>query len=1129
MSRIPALHLAGCLASLWLVSQAPPASAATGKVGVTHALTKIRPATPAPSSLVATVSAARNEFEAFQVVVQALDGGVQAVSMSASALTGPGGATIPATRIVLYREGLYTVVTPSNTEGAKGGWPDPMIPDVDPYFSEKRNAFPFDVPAGESRAVWVEIFVPPGTPAGSYQGHVTVDGSGIGSITIPVQLTVRAFDLPSTATLKSAYGMGWDDACEAHHGSYEACGYDAGVEKYHLLYARAALDHRISLEGVVYNFGTYADFDATYGPLLSGTAPTRLQGARLTSLRLTAVSSKLSAWKAHFDAKGWGDVAFDYTCDEPPAGCPWSSIKPQATVVQSAGVSTLVTTDLKDATSQGLTDHIDILVPIVQYMHPKGGTDQRSTYDAFLAKTPRKQLWWYQSCISHGCGTGCSPTVDPWYSGWPSYAIDSAAIQNRAMEWLAYTHRIQGELYFQTTHMLKTAWTNSCDFSGNGDGTLFYPGTPAKIGGKTDIPIESMRMKLIREGMEDYEYLHLLETLGDGDFARATAKALFPSPSEVTSATPEAVFAARDALASRIEELLPLQPPPCDPITCQGAGIQCGSAPDGCGGTLDCGGCAAGSECGLVAPNTCSAVCIPKTCGNACGALADGCGQTVECGGCPAGQSCGIESPNLCGKVCVPKTCADLVAECGSIGDGCGGTLKCGSCPSGQACGAVAPNVCGSVCVPKTCSQLGAQCGTVGDGCGGTLDCGGCGSGKACGANAPNVCGSTCEPTSCAAAVAECGNVPDGCGGTLYCGGCAAGSLCGILTPNICDIPEVPTLDVPAAPSALAVDGSLDEWDELSALTLASGDATADFRLMWTPEALYMAVSVADTHLASPASGKDSVDLWQSDGVELLLDPALTLTSEPDGDDRHIILTVLGDVFDAAGAGDSANPAVDLGVVTAVMVQGAVGDAIADAGWSAELRIPWSALGVQPGVGEILGADLALNNAGAGGYVTNDWAGLDVYAQPSAWRRLRLTESVVAPPDPGTIADASGSADTGGTPDAGTSGPDAGSSPETQVGHEVSTGGDIGPGAPDDTLVGPPGPIGAEMARPSMASRAVPALSAQGPQPVTQGSGCDATSGGSAWWVALSVLAALTALRRINRHRRPLATPVVAD
>jgi hypothetical protein len=59
----------------------------------------------------------------------------------------------------------------------------------------------------------------------------------------------------------------------------------------------------------------------------------------------------------------------------------------------------------------------------------------------------------------------------------------------------------------------KDPWTDIRLFGGNGDGTLFYPGLPARIGGHTEIPIESIRLKLIREGMEDYEYLALLAKL----------------------------------------------------------------------------------------------------------------------------------------------------------------------------------------------------------------------------------------------------------------------------------------------------------------------------------------------------------------------------------------------------------------------------------------------------------------------------------------------------------------------------------------------------------------------------------------------------------------------------------------
>ena len=85
----------------------------------------------------------------------------------------------------LYREALIHVQTASALDGATGPWPDALVPDVDELAGERRNAFPFAVPAGESRAIWVEVFVPPDAPAGEYTGAVDVtlgrrrgDGAG---------------------------------------------------------------------------------------------------------------------------------------------------------------------------------------------------------------------------------------------------------------------------------------------------------------------------------------------------------------------------------------------------------------------------------------------------------------------------------------------------------------------------------------------------------------------------------------------------------------------------------------------------------------------------------------------------------------------------------------------------------------------------------------------------------------------------------------------------------------------------------------------------------------------------------------------------------------------------------------
>lgn len=96
--------------------------------------------------------------------------------------------------------------------------------------------------------------------------------------------------------------------------------------------------------------------------------------------------------------------------------------------------------------------------------------------------------------------------------------------------------------------------------------------------------------------------------------------------------------------------------------------------------------------------------CAPTTCAalnKNCGQVADGCGGTLDCGGCDAGESCGASGqPNVCGPgTCTPRTCADVGANCGDLEDGCGGTLNCGSCSEPQSCGGGgSPNVCGGAC-----------------------------------------------------------------------------------------------------------------------------------------------------------------------------------------------------------------------------------------------------------------------------------------------------------------------------------------------------------------------------------------------------------------------------------------------
>jgi Domain of unknown function (DUF4091) len=533
------------------------ARAITATVRVVGSAEKVRPTDPVTGTPDASVFAARNEFADFQVVVSADTQALTGLTMTLSTpLTGDGGS-IPAANVAIYREAYYDVTQPSDLEGAKGRWPDALIPTVDAYFHEARTAFPIDVPAGENRVAWVDVQVPQDQAAGEYDGALAVSADGGFATTVPVHLTVLDFALPTTSSLASAFGMDWDTPCLAFYG--ESCiTHEQDGWRTKELFVRAALDDRITISYPEYQPITppseRAWFERYILPLLDGTGPTRLSGARLTAIQVDT-GQWLRGWRNEARTKGFQDRSFVYACDEPNTDRHlWSRCKDTATKALNVWpqVSILITSTIQNANRFGATPLIDDLVPIVNEMHDKKGYgspyqgNQRKHYDPFLLD-PRNRLWMYTSCETEGCSGDNS---DPYFDGWPGYPIDEPASEARAMGWQSFLYGTSGELYYATDVALTTAWTDQYRFGGNGDGTLFYPGTPDRVGGTDPIPIESMRLKLIRDGYQDFEYMTWLAQHGERDQAVAIARGLFEKlyDSNVTDATLQAARAQLAAL-----------------------------------------------------------------------------------------------------------------------------------------------------------------------------------------------------------------------------------------------------------------------------------------------------------------------------------------------------------------------------------------------------------------------------------------------------------------------------------------------------------------------------------------------------------------------------------------------------
>ena len=552
MYRIPllglyvALSANGCPAPSPGIAPTPQTrqtTAAPGHLefGVVGPNVKVRPTHVPAVAAGAQLRAARNEFESFQVLLTSRQGTVRDVSVAlANPLIGADGAKIPSENVTLFREAYYDVGVPSNDEGARGRWPDALIPDVDVFYGEKRRAFPLQVPQGESRMIWVDVLVPMDAKPGDYRGELLVRAGDEEAGRIPISLRVGNFSLPSTASLASAFDMDYAQPCMAHTGT-DTCDTEwneSAAYRMRELYVRHALDHRFTIFNLAFQppFDSEGVFAKHMGGLIDGTGKTRLRGARVTSVKLDG--DNVSKWIAFARAERFADRLVYYPVDEPHDRADWAEFRRKAERLHRADpqAKVLLTTSIEEARKHGAEELVDVFVPVVNDLEPHpademdGPKNRRSQYRGWMQGKPGRAVWGYQSCMSHGCGDCGEPSTARSDHGWPNRVIDTTAVQNRAFPWVAFVFDLDAELYFESTEQLTDAWNpnGQCKFSGSGDGTIYYPGKPSVIGGQSHIPVASIRVKLIREGMEDYEYLELLAKK-DRKKALAIARTLFPA------------------------------------------------------------------------------------------------------------------------------------------------------------------------------------------------------------------------------------------------------------------------------------------------------------------------------------------------------------------------------------------------------------------------------------------------------------------------------------------------------------------------------------------------------------------------------------------------------------------------
>jgi uncharacterized protein YjdB len=149
----------------------------------------------------------------------------------------------------------------------------------------------------------------------------------------------------------------------------------------------------------------------------------------------------------------------------------------------------------------------------------------------------------------------------------------------------------------------------------------------------------------------------------------------------------------------------------------------------------------------------------------------------------------------------------------------------------------------------------------------------------------------------------------------------------------------------------LTIDGSLSEtaWKVTNTVTksvIGTANNTVTYGVLWDNTNLYVGVKVLDGSLHGNAT-----DFWNGDAVEVMIDANNNKGTSYDGHDNQLI-----------------QPYNNSGLLEKVSISGvAHAWAPISGGYSVEMAIPWSQLGLTPSVGLNIGFDIANDDDDAGG------------------------------------------------------------------------------------------------------------------------------------------------------------------
>ncbi len=455
---------------------------------------------------------ARNEFHSFQIALHSTAYvTIQGVGIS-NLVDHRTGLIIPGRNFRIRFPGLvflgrHTGHTPKNElVGTVPGWfPDPLLTVTDERFRG-------------TRSIWGTYYIPPGTERGDYEGELRIRYDGGGRRVIPVRLHVWGFNVPTSPSLyvtnwlyisqiESQYGIRFGTS--RFWSVIDKIAADMSSHRQDVIFTPLSLIHSYAAKDGAYTFD-FSDYDRWVG-IFRRHGFRVIEGSHLFSrssydLRYRSAMGQripfgqrklrtqkgrkflevlLRAVYAQNERLGIRGHYLQHVADEASRSQAGLYRKIVGIVHRTMpGVPVIDATQLPDSARLGMMD-----IPVTLLGKPLGRDTRIGA---------RWGKWWYTALNPRG--------------RFPNRFIDYPLVKLRLIPWLSWRYGISGYLHYGYnwwfTPSGKSPWKD-VEQSGRyppGDGFIVYP----PLDGADTSPVSSLRWEVFRDGMEDYEYLHLL-------------------------------------------------------------------------------------------------------------------------------------------------------------------------------------------------------------------------------------------------------------------------------------------------------------------------------------------------------------------------------------------------------------------------------------------------------------------------------------------------------------------------------------------------------------------------------------------------------------------------------------------